>query len=241
MKVAIYKITNTINGKMYIGCSAKPEIRIEHHLNSKSMTNYNKYLRKDVIKFGKDNFKYEILNWYDNRKQGYIEEEKLTYKIGLHNLYNIVHGGIRGNKDDRGVDYIKLSNLWKNDGIKGLVNFHHSTTRTGYDRLKLILGDGNFGSKAELKKLVLERKEYSKELIKLNYKIKRDNDFDTLYNIWKTKGIKSILELKYPNSNSDPNKNQAYFRLLQLMKNFGYSTKEELTKLKIEYYKRNIT
>lgn len=62
MKSGIYKIENTVNGKVYIGSSKYVKGRIEWHereLNKK--THGNSYLQKTWDKYGKNCFKFEVI------------------------------------------------------------------------------------------------------------------------------------------------------------------------------------
>lgn len=61
--VGIYKITNNINGKVYIGRSIDVKKRIQMHLN-RNYDNYNYVhgdLDRDIAKYGKENFSWTIL------------------------------------------------------------------------------------------------------------------------------------------------------------------------------------
>lgn len=92
MKKAIYKITNKINGKMYIGQSQHPERRwIEHCSHAKNNTdNYPIHLA--INKYGKENFDFEILEWtetYNQREKDLIKECNTIVPNG----YNISSGG----------------------------------------------------------------------------------------------------------------------------------------------------
>lgn len=92
MEKAIYKITNLINGKIYIGQSQHPDRRwVEHCSHAKNNTdNYPIHLA--INKYGKDNFKMEILEWtedYDKRENELIKE----YNSYCPNGYNVVDGG----------------------------------------------------------------------------------------------------------------------------------------------------
>lgn len=89
---AIYKITNLVNGKIYIGQSIHPNRRwIEH--KQAAMNGIDDYpIHLAIRKYGKDNFIFEILEWtsdYDN------EEIKLIalYNSLIPNGYNIREGG----------------------------------------------------------------------------------------------------------------------------------------------------
>lgn len=89
---AIYKITNLINNKTYIGQSVHPNKRwIEHNQKANNQSdNYPIHLA--IHKYGKENFSFKILEWtedYDNR-----EKELINYYNSLvPNGYNIIEGG----------------------------------------------------------------------------------------------------------------------------------------------------
>lgn len=53
----LYKITNLINGKVYIGITNNPKIRWEKHCASK----YNYALPRAIRKYGKENFEFKVL------------------------------------------------------------------------------------------------------------------------------------------------------------------------------------
>lgn len=58
----IYKITNIINNKFYIGSSVNIYQRLKHHYSDlKNNKHGNKYFLRSYIKYGKNNFKVEIL------------------------------------------------------------------------------------------------------------------------------------------------------------------------------------
>lgn len=62
--MVIYKITNQINKKCYIGSTKQPEKRWQQHKNSaiwESCTSYNYPLQKAMRKYGIDNFTFEII------------------------------------------------------------------------------------------------------------------------------------------------------------------------------------
>lgn len=91
---AIYKITNKINNKIYIGQSNNPMQRWKSH---KSHANIGDDIGKSAIhdamrKYGIDNFEFSIIGWYDD----YNEREKyyIQYFNSLvPNGYNIMQGG----------------------------------------------------------------------------------------------------------------------------------------------------
>ena len=60
----IYKFTNKINGKSYIGQSQDLETRYKTHLrnfNKESASMYNGLFYRAIRKYGIENFNYEIL------------------------------------------------------------------------------------------------------------------------------------------------------------------------------------
>ena len=92
MKTAIYKITNLINGKIYIGQSVHPDKRWWEH-NQRAKTNSDNYpIHLAIQKYGQENFSFEILEWtedYDNRERELIKEFNSLSPNG----YNILEGG----------------------------------------------------------------------------------------------------------------------------------------------------
>ena len=89
---ALYKITNLINGKIYIGQTIHPEKRWWEHCN-RAKLQYDKYpIHLAIHKYGKENFKFEILEWtddYDNRERELIKKFDSLSPNG----YNIIEGG----------------------------------------------------------------------------------------------------------------------------------------------------
>ena len=86
----VYKTTNLINGKQYIG---------KDHYNNPTYLGSGKLLVKAIKKYGKENFQKEILEYCENDDH-LAEREK--YWISVYkaceskNFYNIVPGGYGG-------------------------------------------------------------------------------------------------------------------------------------------------
>lgn len=95
----IYKITNTINGKCYIGETTKsdPEKRWKEHKSTIKRRVGCPALQNSVIKHGIDNFKFEILIiCFDEDRYKYEIEYIKKYNTLIPNGYNILEGGPGG-------------------------------------------------------------------------------------------------------------------------------------------------
>jgi group I intron endonuclease len=95
----IYKITNTINGKCYIGETTKsdPEKRWKEHKNTIKRGDGCPALQNSVNKHGIDNFKFEILIiCFDEDRYKYEIEYIKKYNTLIPNGYNILEGGPGG-------------------------------------------------------------------------------------------------------------------------------------------------
>ena len=86
MTIGIYKITNMINGKSYIGQSIHIERRLMEHKSSQSSV-----ISKAIIKYGKDNFAFEIIEKCDisllNKQEAYYIQ---LYNSVVPNGYNVL-------------------------------------------------------------------------------------------------------------------------------------------------------
>lgn len=94
MKKAIYKITNMINNKCYIGQSVNPQHRFSAHKSRARNHDYHECqaLYNAINKYGENNFVLEILEWTENYN---IREQELIkqYNTLSPNGYNILKGG----------------------------------------------------------------------------------------------------------------------------------------------------
>ena len=95
----IYKITNTITKKCYIGETTKsdPEKRWKEHKNTIKRGDGCPALQNSVNKHGIDNFKFEILIiCFDEDRYKYEIEYIKKYNTRIPNGYNILEGGPGG-------------------------------------------------------------------------------------------------------------------------------------------------
>lgn len=90
-KKAIYKITNKINGHIYIGQSVNPQARWRDHIVGYS-ANSTSLIHRAIVKYGVENFDFEILGWfedYNEKEIEYIQQYRCLAPYG----YNIRPGG----------------------------------------------------------------------------------------------------------------------------------------------------
>lgn len=75
-KYVVYKFTNLINGKGYIGKSCRIERRYQEHLNGVvwRTTGKKSAISKAIAKYGIENFSFEILYSFDNPEEMNIAE-----------------------------------------------------------------------------------------------------------------------------------------------------------------------
>jgi group I intron endonuclease len=92
----LYKITNIITGKCYIGVTIQPDIkrRWTKHINSVNYKEGCPLLKKSMKKHGVNNFKFEILIiCFDQDVVKYEKEYIKKYNSQVPNGYNILSGG----------------------------------------------------------------------------------------------------------------------------------------------------
>lgn len=116
MKYIIYKTTNTINGKFYIGLHETDNID-DGYLGSGIL------LKQSIEKHGKENFKKDILYIFDN-KQDMIDKEKEIVNedfVKRSDVYNMSKGGygLCTLTDERKSEAItKMRNTFKSVDLK---------------------------------------------------------------------------------------------------------------------------
>ena len=86
----IYKWTNKINNKSYIGQTVNPRKRYNEHCRAKT----NDYFHYALRKYGKDNFDYVVLE--DNIERSMLNDREIywiKYYDTFKNGYNMTEGG----------------------------------------------------------------------------------------------------------------------------------------------------
>ena len=88
MKKYVYKITNKINGMMYIGETMDFKRRIKEHCNPSNTS----LIGKAIKEFGKENFSFKIIEYcsdFSEKEKFYIKEYDTLFPHG----YNVSEGG----------------------------------------------------------------------------------------------------------------------------------------------------
>lgn len=124
MYYLIYKITNTVNGKIYVG-SHKTNNQNDGYMGS------GKYLNYAFKKHGMGKFLKEILFVYDNAAEMYAKEAEIVNEdfLSEENTYNLKRGGFGG------FDYI--NRIGKNIyGKNGQLGYGGNNLHKGWNRIR---------------------------------------------------------------------------------------------------------
>lgn len=144
----VYKITNKLNNKYYIGVHKTKNIN-DRYFGS------GKIIKEAIAKYNKINFIKEVLYVYTTKDEAYLKEKELVNKITLQDplMYNIQEGGIPTADwvDNRRINYSK--------NISGENHHFYGKKLTETHRNNISAGvKGRKHSKETIEKIVATRK-----------------------------------------------------------------------------------
>lgn len=187
----IYKITNNINGKVYIGQTIQPvkERWYRHCGKSCNAEEMKMHIKKAILKYGKENFSIETLEICDSEDLNNREKHYISYYDSYNNGYNSTLGGQDATihrktsieEDNEIINLYKYGfamrtiakefNIDKKT-VKGILvrnNVYIRNTRTyklsEYDRLNIIEDFNNGISRKDIMKKYGISKSYLSQLI----------------------------------------------------------------------------
>lgn len=166
----IYKITNIINHKCYVGQTVKCiRWRLKEHIRQSKYNKTNSYFHRAIRKYGWDSFKWKILCECDTKKE--LDEMEFHFIKQYHSYvseygYNLTWGG-EGNQ------------------LFGKDNPMYGKIR--YD----MLGDKNFAKRPEVRKKISDIKKGCKRPdLSLRNKNNSGKSYEDIYGVEKAKKIK---------------------------------------------------
>jgi len=187
MKYTIYKTTNLINNKIYIGCH-KTENPNDDYLGS------GKNLRRAIQKYGIENFKKEVLFIFDDESQMFAKEKELVTEkfCESEDTYNICPGGQGGwgyvnsnnlnlatSKAERLKSLEKAQNIFIEKLNSDLV-FKESLIKKTKETIKRKYEEG-FINPFKGKKHTEESKQYISSIMKEKQKGEKNSQYGTMW------------------------------------------------------------
>ena len=98
MKYIVYQITNIVNDKIYVGAQSTSDVD-DDYLGS------GKVLKRAIVKYGKNNFKKDVLFVFDNKEDMFSKEREIVNEsfVSRKDTYNCKLGGSGGSLKGRKV------------------------------------------------------------------------------------------------------------------------------------------
>lgn len=144
----LYKITNLVNGKLYVGITVNPKIRERQHFTKKTT---NSLVCRAVKKYGRENFKFEVL--CIGTKDYILDLEVKAIEVYNSSAinghgYNIHSGGLGGSEPRRGKMHSRkddeayyVSGFWFPNKRTALSSLNWTSGKFRYRKSIAVLGD----------------------------------------------------------------------------------------------------
>ena len=168
----IYKITNTLNDKVYIGNTDRDLAnRFREHCKKSNITKFeNRPMYSDMNKYGVDNFSIELIEEVNNTDRYEREKYWINYYDTFNNGYNSTKGGL--GRFTTNINDIEI--LWK----KGYtIKEIHSMTGYGAKNISKILRKNSIATHEEIK----DRANIAREKI-----VAQIDEYDNVVEIYKS-------------------------------------------------------
>ncbi len=123
----IYRITNTINNKIYIGQTNNPSLRWSQHKSNAKYNRCPQIITRAISKYGEKLFQFEVIVSCKSQEDADFIEEEIINKYNSLDLsigYNIIAGG---NTTPRTPKMLKLIS----DGLKKYYETHDGWNKGG--------------------------------------------------------------------------------------------------------------
>lgn len=130
MSYYIYKITNLVNHKIYIGQTGDLKKRwSEHKSAAKVSKNTRQIVTQAIKKYGPENFSFELVEVCSSIEDANFKESSniISHNSMIPNGYNIENGGRSGNKmSDESKKKLSKSMIGNKNGSNSFLNHKHT-------------------------------------------------------------------------------------------------------------------